>query len=797
MTSFLKNILASAALLFTVAVPETSAATDLSSRDIVSQMTTQEKAELVVGRLWDMDNASKSPLFDYPGLGMPISGVARFGLPVTICSDGSYGLKKYIKMGNGKYGTTAFPIPIGMASSWNPSVAKEVAVAYGNEGKEYGVDILLGPAMNIMRDPLCGRNFEYYSEDPLLSGFMASAYVDGIQSNGVGATLKHFAANNQETDRIINDARVSVRALREIYLRGFEHTVKYSHPWSLMTAYSRINGVQCGENSDLIEKVARGDWGFDGVVMTDFGGKGWTPLQVQAGNDLVMPGSTYHVQNILNGLKNGELTMKALDECCVRIIDYIKKTQHYKGYKYSKKPDLTAHAAIARRAAAETFVLLKNNGALPLQNATPAFFGTGSYDTRISGIGSGKVTSDYRINIADGFEKKNTEIADWYDTFISQGKRKATKGMKMKQKNKVLETLLLPEMLPGADTIKNIASKSSIGIYTITRNAGEGADRRPVEGDWLLTKQEKETMRQLADAYHAQGKKLIVLLNVPGPMETASWKDIPDAIMIVWLPGQEGGNAIADVLTGNVSPSGKLTVTLPNRYEDCPTYGNFPTGNEGKTVDYDKNGYQADADNMKKRDGGNAGQSQETIFENGKTRLVDPPKDQWVKNINYTNYDEGVYVGYRYYTTKNKPVSYPFGFGLSYTTFKYSNMTVKPIANGYEVTVSVTNTGKRAGKEVVEVYMHAPAIKESRPVKELVAFGKTRNLKPCESETLKMTVMKRDLAWFDENSSAWTLEKGKYTMTCAPSAVDKGVSKTVTVAKRAVLEKTSRALLPR
>lgn len=774
-----------------------SAENQTDSRAIVAKMTLQEKAELVIGRLWDMDNANKEgKLFDYPGLGMPISGVARLGLPVTLCSDGSYGLRKFIKMGNGKYGSTAFPIPLGMASSWNPAIAKEVGSAFGNEALEYGVDILLGPALNIIRDPLCGRTFEYYGEDPIISGFFASAYTDGIQSQGVGTSIKHFAVNSQETNRIANDARVSTRALREIYLRGFEYVVKHSNPWSLMTAYNRINGTQCGENSDLIDKITRGEWGFKGFFMTDFGGEGWSPLQIAAGNDLVMPGSTYHVQNIINDVKNGELKMSDLDKCCVRIIDYIKKTPHYKHYKYSKDPDLTAHAKIARESALETFVLLKNDdNALPL-SGKPALFGVGSYDTKITGIGSGHISYDYKVNVADGFENKNQEVADYYSNYISTKKREVTKGMKFKERANYLERNLLPEAIPTDDVLQKSAKESDIAILTISRNAGEGTDRHPIEGDWLLSKQERAVMEKLSSAFHAAGKKLVVLLDIAGPIETASWKSLADAILVTWLPGQEGGNAIAEVLTGKESPSGKLTVSFPNKYEDCPTFGNFPTGNDGKSVDEGKNGVIVDNDNMNKKEDGTS-KAMNSIFENGKTRHQDKPQNELVKNVDYTNYNEDVYVGYRYYDTFGKDVSYPFGFGLSYTSFKYSNMQVTPDTKGYKVKVTVTNTGKANGKEVVEVYMSAPKIKDGRPVHELVVFGKTKELKPGESETLTMHFDRKQLAWYNDAETAWMLEKGKYVITCAASSRDKGISKDITIGKQQIVEKTTSALRPK
>jgi len=426
----------------------------------------------------------------------------------------------------------------------------------------------------------------------------------------------------------------------------------------------------------------------------------------------------------------------------------------------------------------------------------PAFYGCGSYDTKASGIGSGKVTCDYVINIADGFEQKNETVAAYYDKYITDGKRAATKGMKFKQRSKTLEKLLLPESLPADDVLEKAAQESSVGIFTITRNAGEGADRQPVEGDWLLSKSEREVMQKLADVYHKAGKKLVVILNTASGIETASWKNIPDAILMVWLPGQEGGNAIADVLTGKQSPSGRLTSTFPIRYEDCPTYGNFPIGNEEGLVDYDANGFQADADNMKKKKT-DAASPATTIFENGKTRHIDKPESEFIKNVDYTNYEEDIYVGYRYFSTFNVPVSYPFGYGLSYTTFSYSKPIVKAVNGGYDVTVKITNNGKAASKEVVQIYAETPNNAAGRPVRELVAFGKTKNLAPGASETVKLHFNQKDMAWFDNDASAWRLDAGKYNIVCAANVADKGQAAQLVIKKAVIVEKTTNALQPK
>ena len=286
---------------------------------------------------------------------------------------------------------------------------------------------------------------------------------------------------------------------------------------------------------------------------------------------------------------------------------------------------------------------------------------------------------------------------------------------------------------------------------------------------------------------------MVVILNTASAIETASWKDIPDAILAVWLPGQEGGNAVADVLTGRVSPSGKLTCTFPIRYEDCPTYGNFPLGNEEGLVDYDANGFQADADDLNTKNN-KSKNSQNTIFENGKTRHIDKPESEFIKNVDYVNYEEDIYVGYRYYSTFNVPVSYPFGYGLTYTTFKYGKPVVAVVKDGYDVKVTVTNTGKAAAKEIVQVYVEAPNCKAGRPVREMIAFGKTKTLQPGQSETLAMHFTQKDLAWFDNDASAWKLDAGKYNIVCVPNVADKGISTPLIIRKAEVVEKTTNAL---
>lgn len=743
--------------------------------EVLNAMTLQEKATMVVGYLYKVRGFGTEKDFDYPGLGFAIPQVKRLGIPATIVSDGSYGLRRYIPGPGGYWGTTAFPVPIMMACTWNTEAAESTGVYYGKEGKEAGVDALLGPAMNIHRDPLCGRNFEYFSEDPLLSGKMAAAVVRGIQSNNVGTTIKHFAANNQETERKTNDARLSTRALREIYLRGFEIAVKEAHPWMIMTSYNQINGAYTSERSDLLKDILRGEWGFDGVAMTDFNGAGWAPWQIKAGNDLIMPGSTYLVENVINAVNNGSLDEKDLDFCVKNILNFVVKTNHFKGYKYTKSPDLVLNAQKAREVATEGIVMLKNDKTLPFAETTHvALFGISSYDLQVTGNGSGNVKSDYVVSLSDALKNKSNHLADFYKSFISDEKAKMPKLKIFSGKIQIVG-----ETQPSLELINKAAAESDIAIFSIGRNAGEGYDRKTDRGDWLLSDLELDLLKKIKKAFHSAGKKVVVLLNVNGVVETSSWKDIPDAILVVWLPGQEGGNAIADILTGKVSPSGKLCSTFPVNYFDTPSSKNFPFDYvlppKKKAFDYATTLTLADA---------------------GKTMRVEKPKVEWVKNVDYTNYEEDIYVGYRYYDTFKKEVSYPFGFGMSFTTFRYGKALVEETNQGFKVQVEVKNTGKFAGKEIVQVYASSPVNPAGQPEKQLIAFAKTKNLGPGESQVLTMTFSQKDLAWYDDSRTAWVLNAGKYDIKCASSSRDIRSSTTIKIVKEKIVEKTTNSVRP-
>ena len=721
--------------------------------EIVKALTLEEKATLLVGGGWgsmvagSMTASSETLVSGAAGTTRPVE---RLGIPVTVVADGPAGLRiNPTRPGTDKtFYCTGFPVGTVLASTWNMPLVEQLTTAMGNEVKEYGVDVLLAPGQNLHRNPLCGRNFEYFSEDPLLSGKTSAAYVRGVQSNGVGVSIKHFAANSQEVNRQMNDSRINVRALRELYLKGFEIAVREADPWTVMSSYNKLNGTFTQQSRDLLTTVLRDEWGFGGIVMTDWGNKEGTVAAVNAGNDLMEPGMDNEIQRIIAGVKDGSISQEQLDINVRRMLEYIVRTPRFKGYKYSNKPDLKAHAKLVHEATAEGFVLLENNGALPLKDVKKvALYGTGSYDFIAGGTGSGNVNKAYVRNVAEGFKANGLEVdADiqlWYEQFIAlkktELKNNAEGGLGI-----LLGDPVVPEMEISRSFLEKKQAQSDVAVFTISRNAGEGDDRKATDGDWTLTGTERELLQSLADIYHANGKKLIVVLNIGGVIETASWKHIPDAILLAWTPGQEGGLAVADVLCGATNPSGKLPMTFPVSYLDIPSSYNFPFNYKGGNS----------IDLMSLLGGGNM-------------------RRQLVKDVDYTDYAEGIWVGYRYFATAGKPVSYPFGYGMSYTTFSYSKPTVKVEKNGkVTATVTVTNTGSVAGKEVVELYVTAPDGGLVKPVYELKGFVKTKNLKPGSSETVTVTIDPYTLASFNEATSAWETAAGNYTVHFAASSAD-------------------------
>ena len=721
--------------------------------DVLKAMTLEEKATLLVGGGWgsmtagSMTASSETLVSGAAGTTRPVE---RLGIPVTVLADGPAGLRiNPTRQGTDKtFYCTGFPVGTVLASTWNTALVEELTNAMGNEVKEYGVDVLLAPGQNLHRNPLCGRNFEYFSEDPLLSGKMSAAYVRGVQRNGVGVSIKHYAANSQEVNRQQNDSRINPRALRELYLKGFEIAVRESDPWTVMSSYNRLNGDFTQQSRDLLTTILRDEWGFNGIVMTDWGNKEGTVAAVNAGNDLMEPGMENEIERIIAGVKDGRISQEQLDANVRRMLQYIVRTPRFKGYKFSNKPDLKAHADLVHKATAEGLVLLENNGVLPLKDVKKvALYGTGSYDFIAGGTGSGNVNKAYVRNVAEGFKVNGLEVdADiqtWYEQYIALTKTQLRNNAAGNGLGILLGDPVVPEMAISRGFIERKLPVTDIAVLTISRNAGEGDDRKAADGDWTLTGQERELMQTLADVYHAAGKKLVVVLNIGGVIETASWKHIPDAVLLAWTPGQEGGLAVADVLCGAANPSGKLPMTFPVNYFDIPSSFNFPHNYRG--------GNSIDLAALM---GGNVSRRP-------------------VKDVTYTDYAEGIWVGYRYFQTAGKAVSYPFGYGLSYTTFAYSKPVVKVEKNGtVTATVTVTNTGSVAGKEIVELYVTAPDGGLVKPVYELKGFAKTKSLKPGASEIVTITIDPYTLASFNESNSAWETAAGNYTAHFGASAAD-------------------------
>ena len=659
--------------------------------EVLSELTLKEKATLVVGAGYKSMLAGMFPFqVPVPGAAGMTRPVPRLGIPAIVLSDGPAGVRIEPKRRGSKetFYCTGFPIGSLLSSTWNTELVEQVGEAIGNEALEYGVDVMLAPGMNLQRNPLCGRNFEYFSEDPLLSGRMAAAYVNGVQSQGVGTSVKHFAATNQETTRFWNDSQVDEDVLREIYLRNFEIAVREAQPWTVMASYNRLNGVHTQEDKWLLTDVLRDEWGFQGLVMTDWTGRRNTATQIAAGCDLMEPGARSQIKELVKKVKRGELSEEALDACVRRVLELIVKTPTFKGYQPSLSPNLQAHARIAREAAEEGIVLLKNDsGTLPLApGSTVALFGVGSYQLLAGGTGSGHVHRPYVVSLDEGLANEGMQVfgslSDLYKTHIEKNpsKKSFTSGM--------LGSPGSPEMPLPRPTAEAAVDGADLAVITLSRQAGEGGDRH-LEDDFLLSDQEKKMLADVCEVFHQKGKKVVVVLNVGGVVETASWKHLPDAIVLAWQPGQEGGSALARILSGSVCPSGRLPVTFPVDYFDLPSSANFP-------YDYQGRG----------------------------TMTAGKDTDKEVKNVGYTAYDEGFDVGYRYFDKEGVPaVSYPFGFGLSYTTFE----TSEPVPSGDTVTVTVTNTGEVAGKEVV--FIKDPVLK---------AFGKTRLLQPGESQTLQL-----------------------------------------------------------
>lgn len=740
---------------------------------VIAAMTSDEKIGLSVGDGKFLPAAQVKNIEQ--GTGIIIANqnsqlmIPRLAIPSSPLTDGPSGVNRDPHPAGATDYTyaTAFPTSTCLAATWNLELMEQVGQAFGNEVLTYDYDMVLMPALNLHRNPNCGRNFEYYSEDPMLSGKMAASVVKGLQSNGIGACIKHFLGNNQETNRRTYNAVISQRALREIYLKGFEIAVREGNPKSIMTSYNKVNGYYAAENLELLQDVVRKEWGFKGVYMTDFDGYGSAVAKVRAGNNMLMGGSKDEVKELTAALKDKSLDESMLNRNLVYNLQQKLDAPRAKGYIPTFKPDLAAHAKLAREAAGEGLVLLKNEKqALPF-NAVKnvAVFGKISYYLIEAGTGSGGIRSNkYATSVNDGLKnagfKVIKELEDSYTAFNASimennlvpdyfmtPKMLAENGVKTNKAPGHFKKRLIPfheEMPMTIEDIKKQVAVTDVAVITLGRSGGEN-----YENGYIPTSTaEVELVKNVCDVYHQAGKKVVVVLNVGGVCETASWKNMPDAILLAWQPGQEGGDAITDVLKGAVNPSGKLPDSFPLKYSDVPSASTFP----GEPADNPVNSF----------------------------------------------YKEGIYVGYRYYDTFKVPTSYEFGYGLSYTTFEYSNISLSSSTYVRPITVSVTvkNSGQVAGKEVVQLYLSAPSQDLEKPVQELKGFAKTKLLQPGESQTLFFVLNSRLLASFHSGVSAWIADKGDYQIRIGASSKDIKLNASFNLPKYITVEKVHDVLYP-
>ena len=712
--------------------------------DLLNKMTNEEKIAILKGTgIGSMLGFNSNGV---PGAAGEIYGNKRFGLSKLYLADGPAGLRISSERKNSdkKLYSTAFPVGSLVASTWDKNLAYEIGKAMGSEAKSYGVDIILAPGMNLHRNPLCGRNFEYFSEDPVLSGNIAASIVNGIQKNNVGACPKHFVVNNQETDRMKNNAQVDERTLREIYLKGFEIMVKKSQPWAIMSSYNKLNGKYVTVNKRLLTSILREEWGFKGTVMTDWFGGGDTVKSIKAGNDLIEPGTSKVLKDLEMGLKNQKLNVNDLNIAASRILKLILRSNKMNNSKNDNSPDLKYHAEIVREKASEGMILLKNDGTLPLkENHIISLIGVTSFNIISGGIGSGDVDEAYTVNLDEALLKSNFKLnktsTDLYKNYFEKNPVKKPEG--------IIENLMLmmnPKLLPQINYTDNdlnaMAENSDLAVLTIGRNSGEGKDRVE-KNDFLLSKKEKGLIEKICEVFHSKNKKVVVVLNIGGVIETDSWKDLPDAILLAWQAGQESGNSIVDILSGKVNPSGKLPMTFPVALNDHRSTKNFPTDGTASdmTLMFDKK---------------------------------EKPLSEQTKNKDFTIYEEGLYVGYRHFEKEDIDTSYPFGYGLSYTNFDYSNIVAKNVNDTINISLDVKNIGNISGKEIVQIYFSKSNSSVDRPKKELKDFSKTKLLKSGEKAKVDFSLPISDLSYWDDEKNEWVIEKGNYEIFAGSSSSD-------------------------
>jgi beta-glucosidase len=727
---------------------------------IIKALTLEEKARLIMGLGMNIPGDLLGPNTAPPDTTKtfnPVAGSAgvtyaipRLGIPAIVLADGPAGLRIDPTRPNDtkKYYCTAFPIGTMLASTWNDALIQKVGKAIGNEVKERGVDVLLAPAINTHRNVLGGRNFEYYSEDPLISGRTAAAYISGVQSNSVGTSIKHFAANNHEANRMKINVQVSQRALREIYLKGFEYAITTSKPWTVMSSYNKINGTYTSQNKGLITTILQDEWKFKGLVVTDWFSGDDGAAQMNAGNHMIMPGTKNQYDQIIAASKDGSLSEERLNKNVEKVLELILRSNTFKKYKYTDKPNYKENVTAAIEAATEGIVLLKNNdNSLPIKDKKTkiALFGNASYKTVTGGSGSGDVNKAYSVSIYKGLQNAfeiSRDFENMYSKYMTKAESELTKPTIW-----FMPMPAIAEKEITKEEAENYANKNDVAILTIRRTSGEFVDRK-VEDDYLLNDLEKSNIKNVSEAFHAKKKKLIVLLNVGGVIEVRSWEAYADAILLTWQGGQEAGKAIAKIVNGEANPSGKLATTFPINYKDLASAEGFP----------------GTPDSLP-------------------TSVI---------------YKDGIYVGYRYFEKFKAPVHYEFGYGLSYTKFEYSNLNISKTTfkDKISISIDVTNTGTVAGKEVVELYIGAPTSTLDKPIKELKAFSKTDLLLPGKKVKLSFTINKIDLCSFNESQSAWVADEGEYRAYIGTSSKNIKLTTYFTLPKTLIVKKVNDVLAP-
>lgn len=630
--------------------------------------------------------------------------VPEHGVEALVLSDGPHGLRRQPEGGDhagigGSLPATCFPPAVALGSAWDPELAREVGAAIGREARAQGVAVVLGPGINIKRSPLCGRNFEYVSEDPHLAGRVGAALVEGLQSEGVGACVKHFAANNQETDRLRVDAEVDERTLREIYLPAFEHVVTAARPWTVMCAYNKVNGTYASQHRWLLTEVLREEWGFDGLVMSDWGAVAERVPALAAGLDLEMPPHLgVSDQAIVDAVADGSLSGEVLDTAVARVLQLVDRARARADGEMAD----AAHHALARRAAAACMVLLRNDGVLPLAGAgRVAVVGAFAATPRYQGAGSSQVNPT-RVDAP----------LDELVAALPDAKVEYAAGFGIDDAS---EDAALAE-----EAVRVAASADVVVAYLGLPAAAEseGFDRTHID----LPAAQTDLLARLG----AGSAPVVVVLANGSAVRTGPWEQHTAAVLECWLGGQAVGGAIADVLTGAADPGGRLAETIPLRLEDTPSYLNFP-GEEG-----------------------------------------------------HVRYGEGVFVGYRGFDAAAREVAYPFGHGLSYTTFAYDDLGVRVAGTDVTVEVTVSNTGRRAGREVVQLYVGDPEAAVARPPRELKGFAAV-HLQPGEQRRVTFTLHARDLSYWSGAERGWVLEGGEFTIDVGASSRDIRQSATVTV----------------